>query len=249
MAQERKITFVTAEIPAGSSLDHNEKIPFNQMDILKLKVSPSILGGTAQVHIYERDTFLVANLIYGSNPFVGNEFDPVQIDNAGVVSEAVKGFIVPYTDKDMSRELHIKLVNNDAQAKMFTIDITYRLPNVFAYSDPIVKRLSINSVVTNDYTMLAADINGGLVVHVPTNAGTITTDTAANIIKACSLSNDGDSIEMWYVNASAVGKATLRIIGGVGVTMVITRDLGRNRALKILFARTSPTTVSIYSSA
>ena len=156
MAQERTLTIVTAEIPAGSFLNHNESIPFNQIDILKLKVSPSRLGGTSQVQIYEADTFSVLDLVYGSNPFAGAEFDPVQIDNAGVVSEAVKGFIVPYADKDMSKELHIKLVNNDAQAKMYTVDITYRLHNVFGVNDRLVEQLSVTDVVSRNDVLLAA---------------------------------------------------------------------------------------------
>ena len=245
MAQERTLTFVTAEIPAGSFLDHNEKIPFNQIDILKLKVSPSVLGGTSQVQIYEADTFAVPNLIYGSNPFTGAEFDPVQIDNAGVVSEAVKGFIVPYTDKDMSRELHIKLVNNDAQAKMFTVAITYRLPNVFGL-DPIVEKLSVNDVNARNDTLLAADINGGITVHTSTvGAGTVTTDTAARIIKACSLDNDGDTIKMYYIND---GGQTLTFAGGVGVTIAdVGQTIGSNESAILLFRRASSSTVVVYT--
>ena len=245
MAQERTISFTTVVIPAGSFLNHNQSISFNRIDILKVKVSPSILGGTSQAQIYEKDTFLVADLIYGSNPFVGSEFDPVQKDSAGVISEAAKGFIVPYTDKDMSKELHIKLVNNDAQAKTYTIDITYRLPNVFDAHDPIVKQISINNVDARGDTLRAADINGGLTVHTSvTGTGTVTTDTAAEIIRVCSLDSDGDAIEMWYVND---GDQTLNFTSGVGVTIVITRGIGRNRARRFLFMRTSATTVSIYS--
>ena len=244
MAQERTLSFVTAEIPAGSFLDHNEGIPFNQIDILKLKVSPSMLGGTSQVQIYERDTFSIPNLVYGSNPFVGAEFDPVQIDNAGVVSEAVKGFIVPYTDKDMSRELHIKLVNNDAQAKMFTVGITYRLPNVFGL-DPVVEQLLVNDVNSRNDTLLAADINGGITVHTSTGGtGTVTTDTAANIIRICSLDNDGDAIKMYYIND---GGQQLTLNGGVNVTIADAgQRIGNNEAAVLLFRRATSSTVVVY---
>ena len=245
MAQERTLTLVTAEISAGSFLDHNEKIPFNHIDILKLKVTPSVLGGTSQIQIYETDTFSIPNLVYGSNPFTGTEFDPVQIDNVGVVSEAVKGFIVPYIDKDKSRELHIKLVNNDAQAKMFTVAITYRLPNVFGL-DPIVEKLSVKDVNARNNTLRAADINGGITVHTSTGGtGTVTTDTAANIIKICSLNNDGEAIKVYYIND---GNQTLTFAGGVGVTIADTgQTIGSNESAILLFRRASSSTVVVYT--
>ena len=243
--QERTISFTTAEVSAGGFLNHNQIIPFNQIDILKVKVAPSVLGGTSQAQIYQKDTFLVADLIYGSNPFVGNEFDPVQKDSAGVVSEAVKGFIVPYVDKDMSRELHIKLVNNDAQAKTYTIDITYRLPNVFVVHDPVVEQLSAKDVNARNYTLLAADINRGLIVHTSTGgSGVVTTDTAAKIIRACSLDNNGDTIKTYYIND---GSQSLTLAGGVGVTIVNSRQrVVSSGAVVLLFRRTSSAAVLVY---
>ena len=243
--QERTISFTTAEVSAGGFLNHNQSIPFSQIDILRVKVSPSILGGTSQVQIYEKDTFLVADLIYGINPFVGNEFDPVQKDSAGVVSEAAKGFIVPYVDKDESRELHIKLVNNDAQAKTYAIDITYRLSNVFGVHDPVIEQLSVNDVNTRNYTLLAADINRGITVHTSVNgAGTVTTDTAAKIIRTCSLDNDGDTIKTYYIND---GSQSLTLAGGVGVTIVNPRQrVASSGAVVLLFRRTSSAAVLVY---
>ena len=244
--QERTISFTTAEVSAGGFLNHNQIIPFNQIDILRVKVSPLVLGGTSQVQIYEKDTFLVADLIYGSNPFVGNEFDPVQKDSAGVVSEAAKGFIVPYMDKDESRELHIKLVNNDAQAKTYTIDITYRLPNVFGVHDPVIEQLSVNDVNTRNYTLLAADINRGITVHTSTGgSGVVTTDTAAKIIRACSLDNNGDTIKTYYIND---GNQRIQFVGGVGVAIADGgQTISSNESAILLFRRASPSTVVVYT--
>ena len=120
-------TFVTASVPASGSLNHNEVIGDSFFDVHKIKIVPSIVGGTSEAQIYEKDTFLVADLIWGTNPFAATAFDPVQKDSAGVETEAQRGFIIPYEDQDATTELHIKLINNDGQAKTYTVTIEYEV--------------------------------------------------------------------------------------------------------------------------
>jgi len=121
------VSFVTASVPASSSINHNEPLVGlpNVIDIFKVKIVPSIVGGTTEVQIYERDTFLTADLLWGTNPFTATGFDPIQKDAAGVITEALRGFIAPYEDKDSTGELHVKVINNDSQAKTYTIDVEY----------------------------------------------------------------------------------------------------------------------------
>ena len=135
MARFTTKTFVTASIPAASSLNHNEVLGDSNINIYKVKVVPSIVGGTSEAQIYERDTFLVADLLWGTNPFTATGFDPIQKDSAGVITESLRGFIVPYEDKDASGELHIKLVNNDSQAKTYTITVEYEEVSIFSGDD------------------------------------------------------------------------------------------------------------------
>lgn len=118
-------TFVSASVSATSFLNHNEIIASSEINIYHVKCVPSIVGGTSEIQIYEKDTFLVADLLYSTNPFAATHFDPIQKDDAGVITEALKGFITPYDDDDASTELHIKLVNNDSQAKTFTVTIKW----------------------------------------------------------------------------------------------------------------------------
>ena len=120
-------TFVTASVGAGDFLNHNEVIGNSTFDILKIKIVPSVVGVDSIAQIYEKDTFTTADLVWGTNPFPATGFDPVQQDSAGVETEANRGFVVPYEDQDATGELHIKLVNNDTQAKTYTITIIYEI--------------------------------------------------------------------------------------------------------------------------
>jgi len=125
MARFTTTTFVTASVSATSSLNHNEVIGDSNINIYKIKVVPSIVGVTSDAQLYEKDTFLDADRVWGTNPFTGTAFDPIQKDSAGVITEANRGFVVPYEDQDTSGEIHIKLVNNDSQAKTFTVTIVW----------------------------------------------------------------------------------------------------------------------------
>ena len=151
MPRFTEVTFVTASVPATSSLNHNEVLGDSTFDILKLKVVPSIIGTTSEVQIFERDTFLTADLIYGTNPFTATHFDPVQKDSADVETEAERGFITPYEDQDVSGELHIKLINNDSQAKTFTITIVYEtVPSTSVVNFDDLGDVTITAIAANE---------------------------------------------------------------------------------------------------
>ena len=118
-------TFVSASVPSTGSIEHNEVITSSNIHIVKVKVVPSIVGGTSEIQLYEKDTFQVADLVYGSNPFAGTYFDPIQKDSAGVITEAERGYVVPYDDDNATTEIHVKLLNNDGQAKTYTVTIVW----------------------------------------------------------------------------------------------------------------------------
>jgi len=149
-------TFVTASVSASSFLNHNEVIGDSTFDILKVKVVPSVVGATSEAQIYERDTFLTADLVWGTNPFPATGFDPVQKDSAGVETEATRGFVVPYEDQDATTELHIKLVNNDTVAKTYTITIIYEavaatsVVNINDLSDVVITAVASGELLKYD---------------------------------------------------------------------------------------------------
>jgi len=118
-------TFTTPSVAATSFLNHNQVIANSNIHIYKIKVVPSIVGGTSEVQVYEKDTFLTADLLYGSNPFAGTYFDPIQKDSAGVITEAKRGYLVPYEDVDATTELHMKFINNDSQAKTYDVTVEW----------------------------------------------------------------------------------------------------------------------------
>lgn len=125
MSRFTETTFTTASVPATDSIDHNQVVAASDLDIYKIKVVPSIVGVTSEVQIYERDTFLIGNLVYSSNPFAGSYFDPIMKDAAGVITEGARAFILPYEDLDVSTEIHIKFINNDSQAKTYDVTIIW----------------------------------------------------------------------------------------------------------------------------
>lgn len=243
MSRYATASFTTASVGAASFLNHNESIKGNFINILKVKVVPSVDGVTSEAQIYEKDTFQTADLIWGTNPFAGTDFDPIQKDAAGVVTEANKGFVVPYRDQDLSDELHIKLINNDTVAKTFDVTVEYELINVF--DQPHIVAALVNDVDAQNDTLLAADINGGITVHTSvTGGGTVTTDTGANIVSTCRLNTDGEMIRMYYIND---GTETLTFAAGSGITIA---DVGnvilQNESATLLFRRTSASAVTMY---
>ena len=94
-------------------------------------------------------------------------------------------------------------------------------------------------------TLSAAEILGGLVVHTSTTgAGTVTTDTAANIIAGIPLAADGQSVVCYYIND---GDQTLTLAGGTDVTISDTgQTIAENESAILLFVRTAATTVTCH---
>src|SRR3990167_501590 len=104
-------------------------------------------------------------------------------------------------------------------------------------------------VDTQNHTLTVAQIVGGIVVHTSvTGLGTITTDTAANIIAGSSgkgvLAADGESIICWYIND---GTQVLTFVGGSNVTIADSgQTIGNQESALLLFRRASSTTVTMY---
>ena len=98
---------------------------------------------------------------------------------------------------------------------------------------------------SQDMTLAAADILAGINVHTSvTSGGTVTSDTAANIIANVPLSADNECILSYYIND---GSQTVTFAGGTGVTVADTGNtVLTNEAAVLLWRRTSATAVTLY---
>lgn len=141
------------------------------------------------------------------------------------------------------------------------------MPRINGVTDPIIvvgtrggtsatKVQNLNRVtevltVTDDnarhLTLAAEDIKGGINVHTTTTGGgTVTVDTAANIIAKVPLTEDNQCITSYYVND---GDQTATFAADSGATVTIA-DTGNtvltNEAAVLLWRRTSATAVTLY---
>jgi hypothetical protein len=110
------------------------------------------------------------------------------------------------------------------------------------------RNTEILTVVDDDsrhMTLAAADILAGINVHTSTTGGgTVTTDTAANIIANVPLGKDNESITSYYIND---GDQTATFAGGTGVTVADTGNtVLTNEAAVLVWRRTSSTAVTLY---
>jgi len=110
------------------------------------------------------------------------------------------------------------------------------------------RNTEILTVVDDDsqnMTLAAADILAGINVHTSTSSGgTVTTDTAANIIANVPLGKDNESITSYYIND---GDQTATFAGGTGVTIADTGNtVLTNEAAVLVWRRTSSTAVTLY---
>jgi hypothetical protein len=134
------------------------------------------------------------------------------------------------------------LILSAAQKATFTGD-------VYLNTGRLIQKLTPVDVDAQNNTLTVAQILSGILVHTSvTGGGTVTTDTAANIIAGSgglgALVADGDCIVMYYVND---GTQTLTFAGGTNVTIADTgATILVNQAAIVLFRRASGTTVVAY---
>ena len=126
----RRLMQTLGPINANVSGDFDLNIIHDFINIVKIKLTPDILGGSAIFQIYDRDSFIADALVYGTQAVVGVYNDPITVDDSGraVVSESVMLFLIPYYDRDETSELHVRIANQDVQAKNFNLEIVYEVP-------------------------------------------------------------------------------------------------------------------------
>jgi len=124
-----------------------------------------------------------------------------------------------------------------------------RIPNPLVFAGRVREVLTPVDVDAQNNTLTVAQIVAGIVVHTSvTGAGTVTTDTAANIIAGSggvgALKNNGETISCRYIND---GTQTLTLSAGTGVTIADAgQTIAADEAALLLFRRTSATAVTVY---
>lgn len=112
----------------------------------------------------------------------------------------------------------------------------------------IHENLPVTNIATvGNATYTAAQIATGLITRDPAGgARTDTTDTAAEIIAALDLDNDGDSARCYLINTADAAEA-ITLAGGTGVTIAnVAQTLAQNESALLLFVRASEMTVTLY---
>ena len=118
----------------------------------------------------------------------------------------------------------------------------------------LTKKLLTHSLTVTDNdaqnnTLSVAELVGGITVHTSvTSGGTVTTDTAANIIAGSSgageLTENNQCYQHYYIND---GTQTLTFAGGTGVTISDTGNtILTNEAAVLLVCRATATTVTVH---
>ena len=111
----------------------------------------------------------------------------------------------------------------------------------------VTEVLTVTDDDSRHMTLAAEDIKGGINVHTSvTGGGTVTVDTAANIIAKVPLTEDDQCIVSYYVND---GGQTCTFAADSGGTVTLA-DIGNtvliNEAATLVWRRTSATAVTMY---
>jgi len=123
MARFTTKTFTITDVGSGQTKDQSEDISTSTPNIYKVKIVPSLSGGTQILKIYTKDARAAGDLIYMLSGG-GSLYDPALYDGSAY-TEAKVGFLFPYEDEDSTSKIHVSVTNNDTQTKNYTITIIY----------------------------------------------------------------------------------------------------------------------------
>jgi len=133
-------------------------------------------------------------------------------------------------------------------AQTLTGVTTFTTSPIFTASAPPRQIVTRTDEDAQNATLTIAELAGGLIVHTSvTGGGTITTDTAANIIAAAGawpgLTANGQTLVCYFVND---GTQLDTFAAGVGVTIVNANTVATLEGAVLLFVRTAATTVDLH---
>ena len=123
--------------------------------------------------------------------------------------------------------------------------LTVTAGGIYVAAGRITETLTAVDDNSQNMTLAAADVLAGINVHTSaTGGGTVTTDTAANLISGIPLSADNQTVVSYYIND---GDQTATFAGGTNVTVADTGStVLTNEAAVLLWRRTSSSAVTLY---
>jgi len=109
----------------------------------------------------------------------------------------------------------------------------------------IKEGLETTDVDARSHTLTHGNISKGIVVHTSvTGGGTVTTDTASNIVGNLGLTANHQTVKCYYIND---GDQVLTFAGGTGVTLSDAgQTLAENESAILLFQRTGATAIKLH---
>jgi hypothetical protein len=161
-----QLQWTTGSVSAGGSLDLNQALNANHVDFVKFMVAPNAGAGTSKVEIYKKATFLPADRLYRTKNFAGTLIDRLE-DDGTATAEALEGEPIPYDDDDSTKELHLRIYNNDSAARTYTVTLKYQEPIIaLAGNVTLAANLTVQGATGINISSVApildlTDITGG----------------------------------------------------------------------------------------
>ena len=168
MSRYQTASFTTGSVAGGGGvLDYELALLASEIDISRIKITPSVASGGQIVEIFLKAARAASDLLYSTDEWVATYFsDPA--DEAG--NEVLQGWVVPYSDGDNTSKLHLRITNNHSSAKTYDIEIDYEYQSTVGagiegvpeslYATAIANGLKITSGVVvgkNNYTNTEAE--------------------------------------------------------------------------------------------
>lgn len=164
--------FTTASIAAGVTTPFDKTGLPSLFNICKLKVTPDTAGGSFDVKIFKKDTYLAADLLVWWDNVTTALYFPMD-DSTGAPAEALEGPSIPYDDSDNTGELHLQITNNDGSAHTYTVTLEYEEVPKFDSSGNATFRAGIVAT-TGTFSGSVAINNTGSVFSIGTAANSAT---------------------------------------------------------------------------
>lgn len=115
--------FNTGAIGAGATEDFHRSFGYSNLNIVKIRVTPSGASVGYNLSIYKDED--LTEKLYSTIPTLTNIFYHPQTKLGG---GALEGFVVPYVDLDDEGKVHLTITNNDAVSRSYQVEITCEAP-------------------------------------------------------------------------------------------------------------------------
>lgn len=208
----QSLSFTTASIGAGSTLNIDRTGLPSLFNIVKVKAVPFNINGTFSLKIYKKDTFLATDLLAAWLLVPGNLYYPVDI-STGLETEALEGPGIPYDDIDNSGELHLSIINNGSITNTYTIIIEYEEIGKFDSFGNLTLRGTVNigiaSLISTNFNF-SAQFPGGTLT-----GGVLATITLFPVPKGI---NGVNTNHYLYISGGSGTAEAILITGGSAVS-------------------------------